>query len=87
MKYPHKTWDVYLTHLETVWNSTVRNASGWTPFEIIYGREIRTVVDFSIMDLCEDVDSIRENIMMALDVARDAMTIAAIDLDFFLDQL
>jgi len=79
MKYPHKTWDVYLTHLETVWNSTVRNASGLTPFEIIYGREIRTVVDFSVMDLCEDVDSIRENIMTALDVARDSMTIAAID--------
>eukprot|EP00960_Hanusia_phi_P054931 762819-Hanusia_phi.AAC.1 len=56
-------WDDYLVHLETIWNSTVRNSTNLRPFEIIYGREVRTVVDLSPDDRCEDVEEIRENIM------------------------
>jgi len=78
LKHDSQRWDDYLVHLETIWNSTVRNSTNLTPFEIIYGREVRTVVDLSPDDRCEDVEEIRENIMAAVDIARDALTLSAI---------
>jgi len=86
LKNDAKLWDNYLIHLETIWNSTVRNSTNLTPFQIIYGRDVRTVVDLSPDDQEEDVDEVRDEILAAIDIARDALTLSAIQNEKFMKQ-
>lgn len=44
----------------------------------MYGRDVRTVMDLTPDDRAEDVEEVREKIMAAVDLARDALTLSAI---------
>eukprot|EP00960_Hanusia_phi_P064929 765959-Hanusia_phi.AAC.3 len=50
------------------------------------GRDVRTVYDLSPQDVSEDVDEIRTNILKTLDIARDALFVAAEKREVFLLQ-
>ena len=56
----------------------MRNATNLTLFEIIYGRDVRKVLDLTPDDRTEDVEETRDKIMAAVDLARDALTLSAI---------
>jgi len=86
MKHDEKDWDDFLVHFETIWNSTVRNSTNLTPFQILYGRNVRTVIDLSPQDVSEDVDEVRTSILQNLDIARDALFVSAEKREIFMQK-
>lgn len=78
-QYPRADWDKYLPILETHLNAAVRRPTGLSPFEVMFGKPIRTQLTLpAAADHQEEtLDSIIEASEVSAQAARDALEHAA----------
>eukprot|EP00960_Hanusia_phi_P008646 246445-Hanusia_phi.AAC.1 len=80
-------WDRFLPLFELHYNSSVKRSTGLAPFEIIYGRNVKTQLALpDLSAVSNDPEDIREAIQVHLEAARDAMDHLARSTEQQLDQ-
>ena len=50
----HKTWDRILPYVTFAYNTAVQETTRFTPFRLVYGREVQTMLDAMLP--CQDAD-------------------------------
>ena len=82
-KEPNK-WSIYLPYVAHVINSSVSESTGYTPFFLVHGCELKTVLDVSLPTRPDNIPKVSEqaykywyeNLQMARDLAVENMKIA-----------
>lgn len=49
----HKTWDQVLPYVTFAYNTAIQETTQFTPFRLVYGREVQTMLDAMLPHDCD----------------------------------
>lgn len=74
----HKNWDEILPYVTLAYNTATQETTGFTPFRLLYGREVTTMLDAMLLpDICKtgltDVEAFTVQAEKACQLARQCI--------------